>query len=104
MMNILQCFNRFYLDNYLVIDNNIQPKSYIKLDFIVNKRNSNLVFNLKVNFFKLMGERDFINRFQQSWAKNSMNSECSPANQIRKIIFIHIRNLRKTMSIGINMH
>ena len=30
MMNILQCFNRFDLNNDFIIDDNIQPKAYIK--------------------------------------------------------------------------
>ena len=50
MMNILQIFNRFDLNNNFIIDDNIQSKSNIKIDFIVDERNSNLIPNLQTSF------------------------------------------------------
>jgi len=35
MMNILQCFNRLNLNNHFIVDDNIQPKFYIKPDFCI---------------------------------------------------------------------
>ena len=51
MMNILQCFNRFDFNNYFIVNDNIQPKSYIKPDFCIYERNSTMISDLKANFF-----------------------------------------------------
>ena len=51
MMNILQCFNRFDLNNDFIIDDTIQAKPYIKPDFSVDERNSNLIPDLKAYCF-----------------------------------------------------
>src|SRR5688572_1345192 len=90
---------RLHFDDHQIVYQQIDSKALFKKKRAIFHRNCNLSFNSETAVPELEGERDFINRFQQSWAELSMNLVCRIDYSLSNFIFIQVVSHPVTLSL-----
>lgn len=94
-MNIVNCFNRFYLDDDAFLDHEVGDK-ISNQDIPVTNFNPVLLGNLKVDLPKFDSQRIFINLFEESGPERIANL-MGAADDL-------FRNLIKPRSVLVSAH
>src|SRR6185369_4174306 len=83
--------NRFDLNNHLVCNDQIDPKSQLQFHAFVMNRKTNLLNDSQALLPQFETKRGLVYRLQQSRTQSSVNLECSIENCSSYFIFGHVR-------------
>jgi len=86
-VNRNELLHGFKLHNHFVLDEQIGTKAFIEHEFVVTNGNRNLSLHTKTLFLQLIGQRHFVDGFQQSGPGARVNLEGHVEDDFGNFIF-----------------
>ncbi len=87
----LERFNRFQFDDEFVGNKQVSAETFLKSNAVVRNRNRLLPFDGDTVLAELIGEQDFIDRFQETRPEAGVQLVSQVEHHLRELVLVHSR-------------